>query len=267
MKKGILMIFVLIFIYTSCKQEKIDKLSKDKTFLTVKTTNMKSQKDKLTLEYCMGKFDPIDSELFELINIMYADRKGMLLRNEAYESFKKMYAAAESENIKLIIKSATRNFNYQKGIWERKWNGKTKLSDGTNAAKMSSEILRAEKILNYSSMPGASRHHWGTDIDLNSFNNKYFATGEGLKIYIWLIDHAHEYGFCQPYTTKEKGRTGYNEEKWHWSYTPLSNEMTSYVKDHLRDEHFNGFDGSNTAPEIRVVENYVLGINSSCTTD
>ena len=77
-------------------------------------------------------------------------------------------------------------------------------------------VERARMILTYSSMPGTSRHHWGTDMDLNKDNNGYFATGEGLKVYEWLQAHAHEYGFCQPYTPKGPNRPeGYNEEKWH----------------------------------------------------
>jgi len=134
-----------------------------------------------------------------------------------------MYNAAKADGIDLVVRSATRNFSYQRGIWERKWSGKTKLSDGVNAATdITVDRDRAVKIMNYSAMPGASRHHWGTDIDLNSFNNSYFESGTGLKVYKWLEQNAHKYGYCRPYTPKNNGRTGYEEEKWHWSYTPLS---------------------------------------------
>ncbi|NJK84501.1 MAG: M15 family metallopeptidase [Saprospiraceae bacterium] len=51
----------------------------------------------------------------------------------------------------------------------------------TAAATTPNPQERALKILKYSSMPGTSRHHWGTDIDLNSFSNSYFEQGEGKK--------------------------------------------------------------------------------------
>jgi len=114
-------------------------------------------------------------------------------------------------------------------------------------------------------MPSTSRHHWGTDIDLNNFNNSYFESGEGLKVFEWLEQHAHEYGFCRPYTAKDSLRpNGYNEEKWHWSYTPLSDKFTDIAAQHLKDNMIQGFLGSQVADELDVVENYVLGINHGC---
>ena len=48
-------------------------------------------------------------------------------------------------------------------------------------------ISAVKEIMKYSSMPSTSRHHWGTDIDLNSLENSYFEKGEGKKYSIgWL---------------------------------------------------------------------------------
>jgi len=265
----LLNLLLLGMLITGCKQS---SPSVEKTVSTAQAivkpapmTTPSSFDENLTLDYCMGKFDPNNDDRFVKIADKYADRSGMYLRKEAYESFKKMYSAAEASGIKLVVRSATRNFDYQRGIWERKWTGTTKLSDGVNAATdISSEKDRAKKIMNYSAMPGASRHHWGTDIDLNSFNNAYFESGKGLLIYQWLVKHAHEYGYCQPYTPKSKGRSGYNEEKWHWSYTPLSKPLTAFAAMHLHDEHFSDFAGHSTAKELSVVKNYVLGIDETC---
>jgi len=216
------------------------------------------------LSYCMGKFDPAADSRFVTISDKHADRTGLRLRKEAYEAFVDMYQAAEADGVILQIRSATRNFDYQKGIWERKWTGKTTLSDGVNAANIASTSDRAKKIMNYSAMPGASRHHWGTDIDLNSFSNEYFATGAGRRVYEWLSTKGHTFGYCQPYTPKETGRTGYNEEKWHWSYTPLSEGMTQFVHQHMHDHDLQGFAGAEAAPRLSVVQLYVLGIDPTC---
>jgi len=163
--------------------------------------------------YLLGRFNPSADTSFVKLPKEHASGSalGGYLRKESYIAFVKMSDAAKKDGIKLVIISATRNFDSQKQIWENKWNGKT-LVDGKNLTTIKSPEERARIILRFSSMPGSSRHHWGTDMDLNNLNNSYFESGEGLKIYKWLQAHAAEYGFCQPYTSKSTGRTGYEEE-------------------------------------------------------
>lgn len=206
-------------------------------------------------EYLLGKFDPAAHPDFVVVGRPYSDKTGMLLRKEAFEAFGKMYEAAEKEGIVLKIISSTRNFGRQKEIWEAKWE---RFAKDAPAARD-----RALKILEYSSMPGSSRHHWGTDIDLNDLNNPSFEKGGKYeKAYHWLVAHAHEYGFCQPYTADRS--SGYREEKWHWSYTPLSKPLLEQYRKSLTDADIAGFKGAGTAAEISIVKNYVLGINPAC---
>jgi len=187
------------------------------------------------------------------------------MRKEAYEAFKKMHAKAKTEGINFTIKSATRNFNYQKGIWERKWMGKTKVGGEDLSVSLAEPKARALKILEFSSMPGSSRHHWGTDIDLNNFNNAYFEKGQGKIEYDWLVANALSFGFCQPYSPKGSDRpNGYNEEKWHWSYLPLAKTLTEQAELRLRDTMLTGFLGEEQTTEIGIVKHYILGINSDC---
>ena len=114
-------------------------------------------------------------------------------------------------------------------------------------------------------MPGTSRHHWGTDIDMNNFENEYFESGQGLKEYEWLVANGASFGFCQVYTEKDEKRPdGYQLEKWHWSYLPISKQLTNLAQEALKDQMINGFDGSETAVDIEVVRKYVLGINKEC---
>jgi zinc D-Ala-D-Ala carboxypeptidase len=212
---------------------------------------MKPEKT-VTTEYLMGKFEPSENADFVSVDKTYASKEGMYLRKETYEAFKKMHAAAAKEGVDLTIISATRNFEHQKNIWETKWYA---LKDKTAEA-------RAKKILEYSAMPGASRHHWGTDMDLNNLSNPYFEKNGGAKIYQWLQAHANEYGFCQPYTA---GRpTGYNEEKWHWTYMPLSKNFTAIAGKYLKNDMIQGFKGSQTAVKLDIVNNFILGINKGC---
>ncbi len=124
---------------------------------------------------------------------------------------------------------------------------------------------RALKILEYSSMPGTSRHHWGTDIDLNALNNTYFASGQGQKEYDWLVSHASDYGFCQVYTEQDEDRPdGYHEEKWHWSYLPLAQQFLQQYNEQISYADIVGFDGSSVAEEIGAIQKYVNGIAPRC---
>jgi D-alanyl-D-alanine carboxypeptidase len=221
---------------------------------------------KWDLDYIMGKFDPAKHLDFMEIPAQYRDEEVRYLRKDVFEAYKAMYEAAKKDGINLKIISATRNFDNQKRIWENKWTGATILSDGVNAARdISDPIKRARKILQYSSMPGTSRHHWGTDIDLNNLNSKYFISGEGLKIYIWLVINAPAYGFCQPYSAIGGDRsTGYHEEQWHWSYVPIASQLTQTAKEQLNNNMITGFKGAETAEAIDMLNNYILGISTAC---
>jgi D-alanyl-D-alanine carboxypeptidase len=227
---------------------------------------MRALADEFSIEYLMGKFDPTEHPDFTLVDRRYANREGLYLRKDSYEAFQKMHAAALEDSVQLIIISATRNFYAQKGIWEAKWTGQRKVEGGQDASKAYPDPKeRALKILEYSSMPSTSRHHWGTDMDLNALTNGYFEKGKGLKIYNWLLENAADFGFCQPYTEKDAGRPfGYNEEKWHWSYMPVAQPLTYKAAKELTDDMITGFMGSEVAGDIGVVEKYVLGINPKC---
>jgi len=208
-------------------------------------------------KYLTGKFKPSKHPAFVKVPIRYTNRKGYYLRQEVFDAFQKMHAAAHKDKVNLIIRSATRNFEYQRWIWNRKWKEKSK--------SIPNKKRRVENILKFNSMPGTSRHHWGTEVDLNSFNNGWFTYGKGLKLFNWMNANAHKYGFHRPYTTKNSVRpTGYNEEKWHWSYTPLSTLMLRDAKGLLTDKKISGFSGSEYAVSLSIVKNYIFGVHPSC---
>ncbi len=233
------------------------------TTFKMKEQDSNSHKMLSDKDYLMGKFDPSKHPDFVKIPAQYTQLQNIYLRKEVLEAFKQMYEAAKKDNVYLTIVSATRNFEYQKSIWDRKWEA---LKNADSSKKHpTSNLSKAKKILKYSAMPGASRHHWGTDIDLCNLENNFFLTKSGKRIYEWLLKNAHLYGFCQTYTSLKEGeRTGYNEEKWHWSYQPTSRVFTENASKILQDIDFQDFDGCETASEIKIVSNYILGINKYC---
>ncbi|XDD50528.1 M15 family metallopeptidase [Leptospira sp. WS92.C1] len=150
------------------------------------------------------------------------------LRKETLEKLLELIQTYQRENPdekqKPFIVSGFRSFKDQKGIWEEKYSGKRKMRFPVQG-KSPKEIISL--ILEFSSAPGTSRHHWGTDVDLNALENSYFEKGgKGEKFYNWMLKNAGRFGFCQPYSSKlSRGNKGYNEEKWHWSYAPIANKL------------------------------------------
>lgn len=220
-----------------------------------------------SLDYIRGRFNPAKHPDFMKVPSQYTDgSRSYYMRKDACLAFQQMHDAAAADGISLKIISATRNFNRQKTIWEAKWTGARLLEGKDKAPEVYPEAAdRALAILRWSSMPGTSRHHWGTDIDINRLTNDYFESGQGLKEYEWLTNHGANFGFCQPYSPKGDQRPhGYNEEKWHWSYKPVAEQLTRLAKEQLKDQQIDGFKGAETATDIKVVERYVLGISHHC---
>jgi hypothetical protein len=97
-----------------------------------------------------------------------------------------------------------------------------------------SAAQRQVEILSTSSAPGISRHHWGTDVDLGSVSPADWATpgGRHAAEYGWLTAQAAGYGFVQCYTARTAALGGYREERWHWSYHPVSAALTDWALRH-----------------------------------
>lgn len=180
-------------------------------------------------------------------NSEWTKHNGMYIQRTTLGAFKEMQSDALKSGIKIEIVSAYRGFSRQKYIWERKWRSEER-------AHLSPKE-RALHILKYSSMPGTSRHHWGTDIDLNSVSTKYFQTKEGRKLYEWLSNNAHKYGFHQSYPA---GRSkGYADEPWHWSFSEVANRYHDLYLESITNSDIKGFLGSEIATEIDMVDGWV----------
>jgi LAS superfamily LD-carboxypeptidase LdcB len=156
------------------------------------------------------------------------------LHYEVVSSFLAMADAAARDGIRLQPYSAYRSFDAQLLIWNRKWRGERNLNgrDGLalNHAELSPDQL-LDAILAWSAIPGGSRHHWGSDIDLidaaavpagykvQLIPAEYAADGVFARLHDWLNQHAGKYGFFRPY---RNDRGGVMPEPWHLSYAPVS---------------------------------------------
>ena len=197
-----------------------------------------------------GHFDPSVHPQFSRVPDRWTDQATYLRRN-VKEAFLTMASDAQKDGINLRIISGTRNHERQAEIWTEKWNR----FEGT-------EDEKATEILKYSSMPGTSRHHWGTDFDLNSVESAYFENGKGKQIWEWLDANAWKYGFFQPYNALGDHRNvGYKEEKWHWSYYPEARRIQKVYNTIVQYEDIDGFNGSELSAPFKVFDHYVNAIH------
>lgn len=215
-------------------------------------------------KYLSGQFDPYSHP--EFISLEKAgipsSRKGMVLRKETADALKRLIAEFNKDNpgVRFWVQSATRPFYSQKGIWEAKWNGQRQVS-GKDLRTVKDPLERARMILQYSSMPGTSRHHWGTDFDINSLNPAYYRSGQGKKIYEWMLANAPDFGFCLVYTEGRDG--GYQWEPWHWSYRPLAAPMLRDWNRLYKEKKIqSSFAGSESA--FHLAPEYVNTIGAAC---
>ncbi len=156
------------------------------------------------------------------------------LHREAAPAFLAMRAAAAQAGIDLEPVSSWRDFDAQVRIWNDKYRGRRRLFD-----RNGSELVHAElderaivaAILAWSAAPGASRHHWGTEIDVidraavapatrvRLLPEEYFPGGPFAALSLWLDRNMARFGFFRPYRTD---RGGVAPEPWHLSYAPVS---------------------------------------------
>lgn len=260
-------IFLLFLSFMACKQPSVSTVLPEAAADLAKDSLPVYDKSNLftNKNYLTGKIEYAKYPDFVKIEQAHTTKTDEYIRADVYESFKKMRAAALKDGVTLTIVSGARNFERQKGIWEGKWNGE-RLVEGKNLARdVKDPVERARLILLYSSMPSTSRHHWGTDIDINDLNDSYFLSGKGKKEYEWLTTHAAQYGFCQVYSKKGEARPyGYEEEKWHWSYMPVSSILLKNYNSLVTFEDIKDFAGSQVGKDLNVIERYVNGINPSC---
>lgn len=191
-----------------------------------------------------------------------------LMQRKAYPDFQAMYKAALKDGIKIQVVSGYRHFNDQLRIWNKKY------SKYKNQKLTEREIFK--NISTYSAIPGTSRHHWGTEIDIIDANakkplsgmlipNNYLEGGVYENLYKWMIEFGEDFGFYLVYTNNQY-RNGFKFEPWHYSYKPLSNNyLRAYSKldleKYVRDDKIGGNNYITENCLLSYFHTHLLGIN------
>lgn len=156
------------------------------------------------------------------------------LEPESAAAFIRMQQAARLDGIELKPVSAYRNFDRQAAIWNGKMQGIRAVYNQAQQQidiKQLSGFAKLEAVLLYSALPGASRHHWGTDLDvfdaaavpadyqLQLLEAEYQSDGPFAHLSHWLSRYSSDFGFFRPYRIYQGGVAA---EPWHLSYRPLA---------------------------------------------
>jgi LAS superfamily LD-carboxypeptidase LdcB len=157
-----------------------------------------------------------------------------LLHRHVLTPFLALRRAAAGAGIDLAAASSFRDFQRQLGIWNEKYDGIRPMYDAAGERIDAATLTPADRvdaILLWSALPGASRHHWGTDIDLIDRNatapgyhvrltrEEFEAGGPFAALGRWLEANAARFGFFRPF---QGVRSGVQPEPWHFSFAPLA---------------------------------------------
>jgi len=162
-------------------------------------------------------------------------------QREAGEAFLAMRAQARHAGIDLVPFSTFRDYRTQLRIWNGKFTGKKPLYDIEGKPRdfltlSAREII--DCILNWSALPGGSRHQWGTEIDVvdgaamppgyepKLLPKEVAPGGIFFDLHRWLDENISGFGFFRPY---KRYRGGMYPEPWHLSYAPLSTAAVKQV--------------------------------------
>lgn len=198
-----------------------------------------------------GKENPNTIQYFVKVKSEYCLYGDQYLHKQAYNAYIDMYKHAQEEGIELKILSSHRTYYTQNWLWETNWE--------KNRNKFTTDSACVKNMLDYLSIPGTSRHHWGTDIDILSVSPEYFTYGKGLEALNWLNKNAKTYGYYLSYTPNRE--VGYNYEPWHWSYAPLSRKYLKQYIETITIEDLGNIKGISTIHFNEIINEYVLGIN------
>jgi len=168
-------------------------------------------------------------------HISWFDHVG--LHNKVVEPWKHLVASAKKDGFDLAIASGFRGFERQQYIWDAKICGKRPVLDDQSREIDISRLLPLEKVkrvMRWSALPGASRHHWGTDIDIYDraavpkdykvqlIAEEYTGDGPFAAMSAWLVDYLQQEqapSFIFPY---QDDKNGVMPELWHLSYQPVA---------------------------------------------
>ncbi len=165
---------------------------------------------------------------------------GYFVDREIVADLKALSEMAKAKGFELRLESAYRSFEKQLSIWNRKARGELALlsAEGVPMERPKDEEELMYAILTWSALPGASRHHLGTDIDVvdgaacpEGYEVQLTpAECEGLfaKFHAFLTERMvadKAFGFSRVFIP---GRGKIRPEGWHIAHLPTSRKRLEH---------------------------------------
>lgn len=164
---------------------------------------------------------------------------GVKIHSEVVIPWKSLKAAAAAEGFDLVIASGFRSFERQLMIWNDKLLGNRVILDDQGRPldfQRLPPFEQVKSVMRWSALPGASRHHWGTDMDvydaaavpddytLQLIPDEYRVGGPFAPCMFWLDEYLSrsDLGFFFPYSSDT---SGVMPEPWHLSYRPVASQF------------------------------------------
>ncbi|OHU86923.1 MULTISPECIES: M15 family metallopeptidase [Pseudoalteromonas] len=175
-----------------------------------------------------------------LSEIHLTDWRGKPVHKSIIADLTALANASKQAGFDLTIASAFRNFQRQATIWNSKFLGQRPVYDINNCEvelATLSEIEKCKAIMLFSALPGASRHHFGSDLDIyakNCLNSEqslqlapweYQSGGPFSEFSAWLDENLTDFGFFKPYATYNGGVA---QEPWHISHITTSEQLEQH---------------------------------------
>ena len=167
------------------------------------------------------------------------------LHSKIIDDFLALQNAAKNAGFNLTIASSFRDFDRQSMIWNNKFSGSrpvyNKQQQPVDLTKLT-DINKCIAIMRYSALPGASRHHLGTDLDifdkaavnddykLQLTPNEYEQGGPFAPMSNWLNNNLAKFGFYRPY---KHDLDGVAPELWHISHIKQSQLMVDALSEEV----------------------------------
>lgn len=190
---------------------------------------------KLTADMLTGK------SRGHLVNLPTPHSPNHFLQAQAMKAFQGLQQSAVKNGFNLQPTSSFRDFERQKLIWNGKFNGERKVHNDEGKALDLSKLddwQKCQAILRWSALPGASRHHWGTEIDV--FDPALLPQGQTLQLEPWeyekggyffelsefLKENLPHFDFALPFIALAENKK-IGREPWHISYFPLAEKAAA----------------------------------------
>lgn len=203
-----------------------------------------------------------NSELIDLDEIFGLTEKHLSLiegtdlkiHTNSQQAFAKMQQAAALDGIDIRAASAYRSFERQLAIWNAKASGQRDcLDDKGNCIDLGqlTDLDAVKAIMRFSALPGSSRHHWGTDLDiydaaavaegyeLKLVASEYEPGGPFHKLNLWLELRLQDFGFARPYACDQGGIA---PEAWHISHIEQANSYSALCNPDELSGYLRGID-------------------------